>query len=113
MRRLLAFLGVMSLVMAGIGPLTSLSKPDHNENASSALITSARVPGTVTVISSKRSPVAQGNVAVFAVSGLARSSTLSWTRELVVLLSSACSPQADRFPASPRAPPLSLASSIA
>jgi hypothetical protein len=113
MRRVLSLFGVLSLVMAGIAPLTSLSTADHNENAKSALITNARVPGTVAVVSSKRSPVVHGNVPAIAIFGPARTSTLFWIHELAVLLSPACSPQADRLPTSPRAPPSTLTSSAA
>src|SRR5690349_10741778 len=113
MRRVLAFFGLLSLLVAGIAPLAALSTADHRDNAKSALVSSARVPGTIALASTKRSPVIQGNIPTFAIFGLARTSTLSWTRELVVLHSRACSPQADRFPASPRAPPASLTSSVA
>ena len=112
MRRAFALLAVLGLLATGIAPVTALSTPDYRENANSALITSARVPGTIALTSSKRSPVVHGNVPVLANFGSARTSTLSWTRESVVLPSQTGSSQADQLPESPRAPPFSLTSSI-
>lgn len=110
MRRLFTFVLALSLVVAGFVPLAvpvTANVCDHG-----SIVTSGRFHGTIAVVSTKRSPVAQSTVTVFATIMPARHQSLAWTHELVVLPSSLFSSRPDRSAISPRAPPAGLTSQL-
>ncbi len=113
MRRPLTLAVVLSLVLAGLWPLVVPTTASGHDHTQATVVASGRVTGAITVVSTKRSPIAHGNLALFANVEPVRASGLTWTSELVVTGPPSLFLQAEGRAISPRAPPTLLTSSAA
>ena len=106
MRRLLTSVITLSLLVAGFLPLAAPVTANGYDHAT--IVTSGRFHGTIAVGSTKRSPIGQSTVTLFATVAPERQTTLTWTHELVVISSSIFTRQASLSATAPRAPPTHL-----
>ena len=106
MRRLLTSVLALSLLVAGFLPLAAPVTANVCDHAT--IVTSGRFHGTIALVTTKRSPAAQGTVTLFATVAPQRFNALAWTHELVVVSSAVLSSKLDHSPISPRAPPADL-----
>ncbi len=109
MRRLLTSVLALSLMTAGFWPLAAPVTANLCDHA--AIVASGRLHGTLAVASTKRFPVAQSTVTLFATVVPNDASALAWTHELVVVPCNTFPSLTGRSAASPRAPPAHLVTS--
>jgi len=106
MRRLLTSVLAVSLMVAGFWPLAAPVTANVCDHAT--IVTNGRFHGTIAVSSTKRSPVAQSTVTLFANIAPERPNAPGWTHELVVDSSRVLSSKLGHSATSPRAPPAHL-----